>query len=107
MGRARMNKKNDVCLFLSPGSLMLTVPELGIPQLAAYLRARGRRVAAADLNALFLADFLKRPAARALLKRRLALRRPPGRAGLDIDLSGTPWGPECVDGDSAAAEAYT
>ncbi|HNW44497.1 MAG TPA: radical SAM protein [Elusimicrobiales bacterium] len=102
-----MNKKADVALFLSPCSLMLTVPELGIPQLAAYLRARGRRVGALDLNALFLSAFLKKASARALLKRRFSLRRPPGSRLRDIDLKGTPWGPECVDGDTAAIDDYT
>jgi len=102
-----MNYKHDLCLFMSPGSLMLTLPELGIPQLKAYLRARGLRVNALDLNTLFLADFLKQAPARALLERRFTLRRRPEHAGLDVNLKGTHWGPECQHGKSADIEAYT
>lgn len=97
----------DIALFLGPGTLALVMPELGLPQLAGWLRGRGARVSAADLNAVFLSAFLKTPEARALLAKRLARLPPSGRSGLAPDLRGTPWGPDCLDGRPEITEAYT
>ena len=98
-------ERTDAVLFLSPCSLALTFPELGIPQLAGYLRARGRSVRALDLNALFLGEFLKSPGARGLLRARLAARKI--RPAPPANFAGTPWGPKRLEGDSAAAAAWS
>ena len=67
--------RTDLALFFPPGGLKFYFPELGIPQLTADLRARGFTVTQHDLNAQFLARYLKEPSVRQALRKRFAARK--------------------------------
>jgi len=76
----------DVLLLLPPTVVDFQYPELGMPQLAGYLRAQGADVSQRDLNADFLRHLVQ-PRQLARLQADPTWRREPGGAGDAISLA--------------------
>jgi len=61
----------DIFLMLPPTAMMLVMPELGLPQLSAYLRGRGRKVRVSDLNMYMLFEYISRPGPSGIIEERI------------------------------------
>ncbi len=64
--------KRDAVLFFAPGAIKATMPELGLPDLAAWLKAEGMTAVIRDYNLLFWRSFMDKPGLKSRLKEALA-----------------------------------
>ncbi len=69
-------QKQDALLIFPPVALNMRMPEMGLPQISAWLKSRGKTSKVLDLNIIFLSEWIKTKETDEILFRRWKARSP-------------------------------